>query len=88
MPRYASSRRLKRIDPTAKLAAADAAISHIQQLLDEVRINHDELRRTLDDLKRDRDEWRGRPSGLQSGHGGGGLRADDGVEKHRPNRIA
>jgi len=51
-------------DPAEKLAAADAAISHIQQLLDEVRINHDELRRTLDDLKRDRDEWRGRAERL------------------------
>ena len=28
------------------------------------------------------------PSGLQSGRGGGGSRADDGVEKHRLNRIA
>jgi hypothetical protein len=46
-------------DLAAKLAAADAAISNIQQLLGEVRISHDELRRALDDLKRDRDEWRG-----------------------------
>jgi hypothetical protein len=45
-------------DVSAKLA--DAAISNIQELLDQVRISHDELRRTLDDLKRDRDEWRGR----------------------------
>jgi len=47
-------------DLAAKLAAADAAISNVQQLLGEVRISHDELCRTLDDLKRDRDEWRGR----------------------------
>ena len=45
-------------DPAEKLAAA--AISNIQELLGQVRISHDELRRTLDDLKRDRDEWRGR----------------------------
>jgi hypothetical protein len=43
-----------------KLEAADAAISNLQQLLGEVRIRHNELRRALDDLKRDRDEWRGR----------------------------
>jgi hypothetical protein len=47
-------------DLAAKLAAADAAISNIQELLGVVRTGHDELRRTLDDLKRDRDEWRGR----------------------------
>ena len=47
-------------DLAAKLAAADAAISNGQQLLNEVRISHDELCRTLDDLKRDRDEWRWR----------------------------
>jgi hypothetical protein len=46
-------------DLTAKLAAADAAISNIQELLGEVRTSHRELRQTLDDLKRDRDEWRG-----------------------------
>ena len=47
-------------DLAAKLAAADAAIANIQQLLGVVRTGHDELHRTLDDLKRDRDEWRGR----------------------------
>ena len=47
-------------DLAAKLLAADAAISNIQELLGVVRTGHDELRRTLDDLKRDRDEWRGR----------------------------
>src|SRR5271165_5935566 len=47
-------------DLAAKLAAADAAISNIQELLGVVRTSHDELRRTLDDLKRGRDEWRGR----------------------------
>ena len=51
-------------DLAAKLAAADAAISNVQQLLGEVRISHDELCRTLDDLKRDRDEWRGRAERL------------------------
>ena len=47
-------------DLAAKLAAADAAISNIQELLGVIRTSHDELRRTSDDLKRDRDEWRGR----------------------------
>ncbi len=47
-------------DVAAKLAAADAAISNLQDLLGQVRISHDELRLTLDDLKRDRNEWRGR----------------------------
>jgi hypothetical protein len=51
-------------DLAARLADADAAISTIQELLGEVRISHDELRRTLDDLKRDRDEWRGRAERL------------------------
>ena len=45
-------------DRAENLAAA--AISNIQELLGQVRISHDELRRTLDDLKRDRDEWRRR----------------------------
>ena len=56
--------RIATSDLAAKLAAADAAISNIQQLLGEVRISHDELCRTLDDLKRDRDEWRGRAERL------------------------
>jgi hypothetical protein len=47
-------------DLAAKLAAADAAISTIQELLRDIGTRHDELRGTLDDLKRDRDEWRGR----------------------------
>jgi hypothetical protein len=47
-------------DLATKLAAADAAISGIQELLGKVRTSHDELRQTLDDLKRDRDEWRRR----------------------------
>ena len=47
-------------DLMAKLAAADAAISNIQELLGRVRTSHDELRQTLDDLKRDRDKWRER----------------------------
>ena len=53
-------------DLAAKLAAADAGVLNIQQLLGEVRIGHDELRRTLDDLKRDRDEWRGRAERLDA----------------------
>lgn len=51
-------------DLAAKLTAADAAISKLQQLIGAVRISHDELCRTLDDLKRDRDEWRGRAERL------------------------
>ena len=51
-------------DLAMKLEAADAAISNLQQLLGEVRISHNELRRALDDLKRDRDEWRGRAERL------------------------
>jgi prefoldin subunit 5 len=47
-------------DLAARLAAADAAISTIQELLVEVRTSQNELRRTLNDLKRDRDAWRGR----------------------------
>ena len=47
-------------DLAAKLSAADAAISNIQELLGMIRTSHEELRQTLDDLKRDRDEWRGR----------------------------
>jgi hypothetical protein len=52
------------IDLAAMLAAADAAISTIQELLDEVGTRHDELRQTLDDLKRDRDEGRERAERL------------------------
>jgi hypothetical protein len=65
-------------DPAAKLAAADAAISNIQELLggvrtsnddlrqifDDLKRDRDELRQTLDDLKRDRDEWRARAERL------------------------
>ena len=51
-------------DLEAKLIAADAAISNIQELLGEVRTSYYELRRTMDDLKRDRDEWRGRAERL------------------------
>ena len=47
-------------DLATKLAAADAAISGIQELLGKVRTSHDVLRQALDDLKRDRDEWRRR----------------------------
>jgi hypothetical protein len=47
-------------DLATKLAAADAAISGIQELLSKVRTSHDVLRQALDDLKRDRDEWRRR----------------------------
>ena len=51
-------------DLAARLAAADAAISTIQELLVEVRTSQNELRRTLNDLKRDRDAWRGRAERL------------------------
>jgi chromosome segregation ATPase len=51
-------------DLAAKLLAADAAISNIQELLGRIRTSHEELRQTLDDLKRDRDEWRGRAERL------------------------
>ncbi len=51
-------------DLATKLAAADAAISGIQEFLGKVRTSHDELRQTLGDLKRDRDEWRGRAERL------------------------
>jgi predicted DNA-binding transcriptional regulator AlpA len=44
-------------DLAMKLEAADAAISNLQQLLGEVRISHNELRRALD-------EWRGRAERL------------------------
>src|SRR5579871_665121 len=51
-------------DLQEKLAAASAAISNIQEILGEVGIGYDELRRTVDDLKRDRDEWRCRAERL------------------------
>jgi hypothetical protein len=51
-------------DLGTKLAAADAAISDIQELLGKVRTSHDVLRQTLADLKRDRDEWRERAERL------------------------
>ena len=51
-------------DLATKLAAADAAISDIQALLDRVRTVHDELRQSFDSLRRDRDEWRGRAERL------------------------
>jgi hypothetical protein len=47
-------------DLAAKLAAADAAISGIEELLGKVRTIQDELHHALDDLRRERDEWRGR----------------------------
>ncbi|MBV9290430.1 MAG: hypothetical protein JO288_21875, partial [Hyphomicrobiales bacterium] len=40
-------------DLAMKLAAADAAVSDILELLDKVRESHDELRQSLDDLNRD-----------------------------------
>ena len=51
-------------DLATKLAAADAAISNIQELLGGVRTSYEELRQALDDLERDRDEWRGRAERL------------------------
>ena len=67
-------------DVAAKLAAADAAVANIQQLLGEIRISDDELRRTFNDLKRIATSGAGGPSGLQSGDGGRGSRADDDIE--------
>jgi hypothetical protein len=51
-------------DLAPTLAAADAAISEIQALLDRVRTVHDELRQTMNCLTRDRDERRGRAERL------------------------
>ena len=45
---------------SAALAAADAAISVIEELLGKVRASQNELRQSWDDLKRERDGWRGR----------------------------
>jgi hypothetical protein len=47
-------------DLAAKLAAADAAISGIEELLGKVRTSQNELRQSFDDITRERDEWRGR----------------------------
>jgi hypothetical protein len=47
-------------DLEEKLAAADAAISGIEEMIGKVRTSQNELRQSLDDLKRERDEWRGR----------------------------
>jgi hypothetical protein len=51
-------------DVATKLAAADAAISDIQELLGKVRTSHNELRQILGDLERERDEWRRRAEQL------------------------
>jgi predicted DNA-binding transcriptional regulator AlpA len=64
LPRLPAPETITPSDLAAKLEAADAAISNLQQLLGEVRISHNELRRALNDLKRDRDEWRGRAERL------------------------
>ena len=64
LPQLPAPETIATSDLTMKLEAADVAISNLQQLLGEVRISHNQLRRTLDDLKRDRDEWRGRAERL------------------------
>ena len=47
-------------DLAAKLAAADATISGIEELLGKLRASQNEVRQSLNDLKRERDEWRDR----------------------------
>jgi FtsZ-binding cell division protein ZapB len=64
LPQLAAPETITTSDLAEKLAAADAAITNLQQLLGEVRTRHNELHRTLDDLKRDRDEWRERAERL------------------------
>ena len=64
LPQLPAPETIATSDLAMKLEAADVAISNLQQLLGEVRISHNQLRRTLDDLKRDRDEWRGRAERL------------------------
>jgi hypothetical protein len=51
-------------DLAARLEAADAAISGIEELLGKVRTSQGELRQALDDLGREREEWRGRAERL------------------------
>ena len=63
-PELAAPETIATNDLAAKLAAADAAISNIQELLGGVRTSYEELRQALDDLERDRDEWRGRAERL------------------------
>jgi len=64
LPQLPAPETIASSDLAAKLLAADAAVSNIQQLLGEVRTSHNELRRALNDLKRGRDEWRGRAERL------------------------
>jgi hypothetical protein len=64
LPQLPAPETIATSDLAMKLEAADIAISNLQQLLGEVRISHNDLRRALDDLKRDRDEWRGRAERL------------------------
>ena len=47
-------------DLAAKLAAADATISGIEELLGKLRASQNEVRQSLNDLKREHDEWRDR----------------------------
>jgi hypothetical protein len=64
LPQLPAPETIATSDLAMKLEAADVAISNLQQLLGEVRISYNQLRRTLDDLKRDRNEWRGRAERL------------------------
>ena len=52
-----------------RLAVAEAELRAMKDMLAELKVNHDELRK-------DRDEWRWRPEGLlaeqRRGRGGGG----------------
>ena len=64
LPQLPAPETITTSDLAEKLAAADAAISNLQQLLGDVRTSHNELHRILDDLKRDRDEWRRRAERL------------------------
>jgi hypothetical protein len=64
LPQLPAPKTITPSDLAAKLEAADAAVSNLQQLLGEVRISHKRAARTMDDLKRGRDEWRERAERL------------------------
>jgi hypothetical protein len=79
-------------DLAAKLAAADAAISGIEELLGKVRASQNEVRQSFDDLKRERD---GVARPRRAAYGAAVVAAARGLrdgrplfEKHRLNRIA
>lgn len=64
LPRLQAPGTIATNDLAAKLEAADAAISNIQELLSKVKTSQDELRQIVDDLKRDCDQWRRRAERL------------------------